>query len=259
LFKQFSDKTNLLRIVYRPLETSTGGAPDSGTGKGKGSGANLGGGGQSGIEDGGESRAGQGNAGAPSGGKGQGGGATAAVYSTLNTMRLIITTTDGQKSEAYIEASTSSPIEKGWRMAGVPLQAIRGFERTNKIIKDISFAGDVSTAFFVGDIRLVSDKTPITATPTFRNYQTSVNENVTFSASANGGSSVLKYSWDFDDADGIQEEAEGSTISHRFLTASNDLRAGARPGGVFNVTLTVSDAYGLKTPYSTVIKVKVNP
>ena len=160
-----------------------------------------------------------------------------------------------------IPASTTVGVDRGWKQAGIPLQAIKGFDKTNKVIKDISFAGDVSTAFYLGDIRVIYDRTPIKAEPTFRTAVCGINDSLTVSATGYGGSSVLKYTWDFDAADGIQVDAEGQTVTYRFRTASNDLKnpASMRPNGEFTVTLTVSDAYGLKDPYSTTIKVKVNP
>ncbi len=299
LSNQFPEKSNLLRITFKTLgDTGTagtgGGAPSGPSAGAAGGGKKGGSGGFSGGLDGGPSgggAAGGGNQGggkpgggfgAPGGGFGPGGqrggpggasggfgapgggaagGGSTAAFSALKTMRLIITTTDGKKSEALIPASTTVGVERGWKQAGIPLQAIKGFDKTNKIIKDIAFSGDVSTAFYLGDIRVISDRTPIRAEPSFKSAVASINDSLTFSATGYGGSSVLKYSWDFDDADGIQVDAEGQTVTYRFRTASNDLRnpSTMRPNGEFTITLTVSDSYGLKDPYVTKIKVKVNP
>ena len=176
-------------------------------------------------------------------------------------MRIIINTTDGMKSEAFVPAATTVSVDRGWKQAGIPLQAIKGFDKTNKIVKTISFSGDVSTAFYLGDIRVVNDRTPIKAETSFKTALIGINNELTFSATGYGGSSVLKYTWDFDDADGIQADAEGQVVKYRFRTASNDQKnpATLRPNGEFTVTLTVSDTYGLKDPYVTTIKVKVNP
>ncbi len=285
----FPDKANLLRITYKSLDSavkSGGGVGPGGPGGPSGAGGKggLGDGGESADQDSGQDNSpfgGEGSAqgGSPPGGgrPGQGGGpgagrpgqgglpgqggGTSAATSTLKTMRIIIGTTDGKKSEALVPATTTIAINRGWKQAGVPLQAIKGFDKTNKIIKNISFSGDVSTAFYLGDIRVINDRTPIRAEPTFRTALININNTVTFSASGTGGSSVLKYSWDFDDADGIQSDAEGQNVKYRFRTASNDLRnpSSMRPNGEFTITLTVSDAYGLKDPYVTTIKVKVNP
>ena len=176
-------------------------------------------------------------------------------------MRIIINTTDGMKSEAFVPAATTVSVDRGWKQAGIPLQAIKGFDKTNKIVKTISFSGDVSTAFYLGDIRVINDRTPIKAETSFKTAVIGINNELTFSATGYGGSSVLKYTWDFDDADGIQADAEGQVVKYRFRTASNDQKnpASLRPNGEFTVTLTVSDTYGLKDPYVTTIKVKVNP
>jgi hypothetical protein len=231
--------------------------PQQGGAQGGPPGGGFGGGRQGGGRQGGPG-------GAPGGPPGQGqnpGGVGTSTASTLKMMRIIIGTTDGMKSEALIPATTTVSVDRDWKQAGVPLQAIKGFSRTNKIVKNISFSGDVSTAFYLGDIRVINDRTPIRAETNFKNALVNINNTLTFSAQGTGGSSVLKYTWDFDDADGIQVDAEGQTVKYRFRTASNDLKnpSTMRPNGEFTITLTVSDAYGLKEPYMTTIKVKVNP
>ncbi len=257
LASSFSDKNNLLRITYKPLDSATGSTGGVGGGVRPPSG---GGGDGGGALGGGQGGRGGGNIpSGGSGGPGLGGGGASGAASTLKSIRMIITTTDGKRSEAILPAATSSSNDRGWKQAGIPLQAIRGFDSTNKIIKSIGFAGDVSTAFYIGDMRVLNDKTPVRGEPNFRTLQTFKNAENVFSATGFGGSSVLKYTWDFDDADGIQVDAEGQAVRYKYRIASDDA---ANPGsirkdGVFIVTLTISDAYGLKEPYSTQIKVKV--
>ncbi|MEI7984195.1 MAG: PKD domain-containing protein [Armatimonadota bacterium] len=269
LAASYPDKANLLRITFKSLDatvSSGGGAGAVGGGKGKGGAGGFGGldggdgGGKGGGPQGGGGRPGGGPGfGAPGGGA-VGGGAGSASVSTLKMMRIIIATTDGMKSEAFIPAATTVGIDRGWKQAGIPLQAIKGFDKSNKIIKNISFSGDVSTAFYLGDIRVINDRTPIRGETSFRTAVSNVNSSLTFSATGYGGSSILKYSWDFDDADGIQADAEGQSVKYTFRTASNDLTNAStrRPNGEFTITLTISDTFGLKDPYSTTIKVKVN-
>jgi len=163
-------------------------------------------------------------------------------------MRVIITTTDGLKSEAYVPVSTSGSGSNGWKSVAIPLSAITGFERTNKTVKEIGFAGDVTTTFYIGELRVVTDTTPITGDPNVRDLNLALGDSVNFSANGYGGSSILKYSWDFDDRDGIQEDAVGQYIKRQF-----------RKPGTYTITLTITDLYGLKRPYSTTIKAKVNP
>jgi len=289
LASSFSDKNNLLRVTYKSLDSATGSGPMGGPsggpppsgGKGGGGGAGAGeespesqgddgdldspfagaqGGGLGGLGGGPAGPGGRGGQGGPFGGpSGQGAGAPTASASSLKSIRIIITTTDGKRSEAILPAATSSSNDRGWKQASIPLQAIRGFEATNKIVQSISFAGDVSTAFYVGDVRVLNDKTPIRGEPTFRTLQTERNATNVYAANGFGGSSVLKYTWDFDDADGIQVDAEGQAVRYKYRVASDDQTnpSTVRKDGVFIVTLTISDAYGLKEPYSTQLKVKV--
>lgn len=288
LSDKFGDKNNMLRLVYKAADSSMvlGGGPGAGpggNGPGGGPGGPVGGpaGGPAGGPGGGVGRPGsgpgagpggvgpggrpgQGPGGGPIGGPGQigqggiggpgkqgggmPGGSTVAAQK-LQSIRLIITTTDGKKSEAYLPVATSGSGERGWRTAAIPLQAISGFDRTNKEIKSIGFAGDVTTTFYIGDLRVVNDTTPITGQSNIKgDLNLALGDTVTFAGGGYGGSSILKYSWDFDDKDGIQEDATGQTVKHQF-----------RKPGNYTITLTISDVYGLKQPYSTTIKAKVNP
>ena len=253
-----------------------GGGPSGGTGRGPGGPGSAGGPGGAGFPGGRGPGGGQGGAGFPGGGGfpggrgpggagGQGGagfpggggfpgGAGAAnATPTLNTVRVIITTTDGKKSEAYLPVSTSSGGERGWKTVAIPLQAINGFDRTNKTSKDIAFSGDATTTFYVGDVRVVNDATAITGEIYGRrSYNAALGDKVTFTGRGEGGASVLEYVWDFDDADGIQEDAIGQSVTHQFRHASP-------AGGKTIVTLTIRDKYGLKPSKTAKVEVVVNP
>jgi hypothetical protein len=161
---------------------------------------------------------------------------------------LIVTTTDGLKSEVYIPADTSTASENGWKTVSVPLQAITGLDRTNKTVQSIAFAANTIATFYIGDLRVIDDSTPIRGEPNTPELNLALGDEFTFSATGFGGSSILKYTWDFDDKDGIQVDAEGQSVTRKF-----------RKAGTYNVTLTISDFYGLKPSYSSKIKVVVNP
>ena len=165
-------------------------------------------------------------------------------------IRVIISTTDGKKSEAYIPTNTSSSAgERGWRTVSVPLQAISGFDRTNKVINQIGLSADTTTTFYVGDLRVVSDSTPIRADINPKTFNRELGAEMIFSARGEGGSSILKYTWDFDDTDGSDEnvDSEGQFVKRKF-----------RKAGSYTITLTVSDYFGLKEKYKTSIKGVIN-
>ena len=167
---------------------------------------------------------------------------------TLRTVRCVITTTDNMKSEVYIDLTSAIPNTRGWKQVGIPLVSIPGFDKTNKIIKSLAFSGDTFGTFYIGEIKIVNDTTPLYVEPNYHELNLALGDEITLAAFGSGGSTMLRYTWDFDDADGVDVDAEGMVIKRKF-----------RKDGYFTITLTVHDAYGLKKPYSTTIKVVVNP
>ncbi|HMS55774.1 MAG TPA: PKD domain-containing protein [Fimbriimonadaceae bacterium] len=243
----FGDDSNMLRLAFRvadgPMTLGGGGGGGAGLKGG-------GGGGRPGSPDGdtGGQLGGGGGRNPGSGGGAAGGGQMTQTAAPLKRIRVIMTTTDGMKSEAYIPVANASADSRGWQSVAIPLKRIDGFAKTNKIIKELGFSGDATTTFYVGDMRVVSDQTPISGEIKTGNLNLALNDEVEFRGSGFGGSSVLKFTWDFDDKDGIQEDAEGVVVKRKF-----------RKAGTYKVTLTVSDMYGLKKSASSSINVVVNP
>ena len=271
--KAFEDKNNLLRVTMHTGDSGAtlgggggigkgGGVPGGG---GPGAGGGLVGAGGGGAAGGGGNRGGgQGIGGRPPGGFGgpggpppgggfgggglAGGASSSATPTQLKTIRVIVHTTDGKWSEAYLNLTTSASSTQAWRQVAVPLQAITGLDRTNKIIDRLGFSGDATSTFFVGDLSILSDTTPIRADVNARTLNLANGDEFTFTATGSGGASILKYSWDFDLTDGIQEDATGQVVKRKF-----------RKAGTYDITLTVSDDFGLKAPYTIKIKCTVNP
>lgn len=183
-------------------------------------------------------------------GGGGGGGAAAATATPpakLGTVRVVIWTTDGNKSEAYLPL----PIVRKdpWREVAIPINAINGFAKTNMTISQMAFSGDTTSTFYVGDIKVINDPTPITGEMNAKeDLNLALGDTVTFKATGYGGATILRFTWDWDDSDGIQEDAVGETVQHKF-----------RKPGKFVVTLTIKDYYGLKQPYTAKVHVTVNP
>jgi hypothetical protein len=260
LSQQFGDKNNMLRITLQAPDLKT--TISGGGGGGGGQANNPGNVGAAGAGVGNAGAPGSGNKGgggglgqglSPGGAGGQGrtnggssGGSAPVAQPPLSVVRMIVTTSDGLKSEAYVPISTSGKGERGWKQVSIPLEAITGFGRTNKMIKELAFAGDSVSTFYVGDIRVVNDTTPINGEAKIDRTNMALGDEATLTAYGYGGSSVLKYEWDFD-SDG-KVDTEGTYVKHKF-----------RKAGDFVITLTVSDVYGLKAPYKTQLKVHVNP
>ena len=221
----------------------------AGGGGAAGVGGAAGGGGFGGAAGGRGGQAGPGGVGGPggaAGGPGRGGAAQTGAI-PFKTMRVVFTTTDGKKSEAFIPVAPSGLNERGWKTVAVPLQAIAGFDKTNKTVKDILVSVDAQSTYYVGDIRVVNDATPVRGEPNVRSLNLALCQEAILSASGQGGSSTLKFTWDFDAADGVGVDAEGQTVRRRF-----------RKAGTYTITLTVSDYFGLKPAYTTTVTAKVN-
>jgi hypothetical protein len=274
LSKSFADKNNLLRFMVSVSTASTtyggggagvgkGGGPGGISGAGAPGGGRTGGGGGTGVRGGGGRTGGGGAAGgrqgggAPGGimgpggpgGKSGAGAASTADIPPLKMVRLLVLTTDGLRSEAYIPVPTASPKEGSFVGLAVPLQAIAGFDRTNKVVKEIGLAGDSVSTFYVGDIAIVNDATPISGDTNYHDLNLALGDEIELGAIGYGGSSVLVYTWNFGTSgNAALPDAEGQWVTRKF-----------RKPGDFVVTLTISDKFGLKKPYTTTINVRVNP
>src|SRR5262249_11468634 len=103
--------------------------------------------------------------------------------------------------------------------------------------------------FFVGQITTVTDSDPISVEP-LEEQVVAVNDRVEFVGNAEGGIAGLKYSWDFDKRDGVQEDAVGARVYHTYTKASPENEP-------YVATLTVSDISGAKRPVSVETTVEV--
>ena len=223
-----------------------GGAPAPAPGAPGGAGAALGGGAQ--VRGRGRFGGGEEGGGGPAGASGATPAATEKAP-TLQTIRVVISTTDNKKSEVYLPLPSARPSQP-WRSVAIPFQAINGFSKTNKVIQSIGFSGDTTSTYYIGDVKVLNDPTPITGeirSPS-ADLNLALGDTVRFVGIGYGGATILRYTWDFDKSDGIQEDAVGQVVDHRF-----------RKPGKFVVTMSIKDLYGNKTPYTATVNVTVNP
>lgn len=242
-----ADPNNLLMLTVRVLDDKATMGTGGGS-RGPGAGAAGSGSGTTGLgDDGGREGGGQ-----PGGSRGNGGGqptSTATVETPeFNMIRIIVGTSDNKNSEIYLPITTSRPNEKGWRQVGVPLQAITGFNATNKMVSRIAMSGSTTATFYVGEIKLMNDATPIFGEVITSDMNIGTDQVVPLQANGFAGATVLKYTWTITAGDGSKSEAEGQGVNRRF-----------RVPGTYSVTCTIADVYGLKKPFTTnPIKIIVN-
>ncbi len=247
-----NNKENLLQVSV--FVVRNGAAPSGGGGAAPAGGGGRPtemGGAQAGGSGGGSGMA-AGSATPLSGGSASAGGAapsaTPSAIKQMEKLRIVIRTSDGKISEAVIPLSAANGSTGRWRRLGVPLSTIPGFAKTNKNISAIAVSGDAPATFYLGEVRVVTDQTAIQGQLSHSEMNVGKTQEVTLWANGEAGFSVLKYSWDFDEKDGIQDESSDQVLLRKF-----------RQAGEFVITCTISDAAGLKKPWVGKIKVTVNP
>jgi hypothetical protein len=249
----FGDRENLLLLTFQVPGTRTqlggvGGGPAGFLGP-AGFGGPAGAGGFGGP-------AGAGGFGGPAGAPGPGGAGGFGGFSSqapagdlpVDEIRLVLTMTDGRKAEVFLKLDSNLVDNRGWRTIGVPLQAISGLGSTNKTVASVAMSLDRPATIYVGDLKILTDSTPVYAEPMIRELNLSFGQEVILYGNGTGGATPLRYTWDFDDADGVGVDAEGQAVRRRFL----------KPGS-YTVTMTVQDIFGLKEQHRSTIKVVVNP
>ncbi len=243
-----SGKFNYLTVAVQLPATNTstgGGGSDSGfTGFGgrggmpapPGFGASGGQGGQSGK-------------GMPGGGQVQ-----AQKGRKLENIRLVMVTTQGKTLETLLPIANAVE-ENGWKMLAIPLSSVPNLVAEDSQIQSIRIFGDAPATLNIGSVGVVEDSSRIMLEPIndktvqrLARYQ--------YVATATSGITPLVYSWDWDAADGIQDETQGRNITHSFRKASVDDLGKSTD---FIVTVTVSDLYKLKPQVRTTFKVHVTP
>lgn len=167
-------------------------------------------------------------------------------------MQVIIEFDNGQFAECDEDVTSFSVNDDGWMNISYPLSILkRGLEMDTFKIKRIAVCGDGTEVFRIGEIRTEFDTSPLSAViDSGEDKEVARNDRVQFTASSNAGASAVKYTWDFDASDGIQEEGLGEIVYHRFRKATD-----TQP---YIVTLTVTDIYGIKKPAVATVAVKVN-
>jgi len=151
-------------------------------------------------------------------------------------VRFVFVSDTGVKVSAEQLTNPLDP-DDNWCRVAVPLAKFKLPEGMNEFrLKRLLISTDLQTTLHLGEIRIVTDNSPIKVEP-LESKTVVVYDEVLFDPRADGGLSSLKFSWDFNASDGIQEESTERV--GRFIYTR---------GGEFTVTLTVSDADGLKEP-----------
>lgn len=153
----------------------------------------------------------------------------------------------GRSTECQVEVNAFKLAEGGWMNVSFPFAALREhLELPAYRLTRIVISGDGTETFHVGEIRIVRDTAPLEANAD-EDKESARYYSILFRGTAQTGASAVRYTWDFDKRNGIQEEAVGDIVYHRYPNA-----------GDYVATLTVSDVFGLKKPSVSTVNVTIN-
>jgi hypothetical protein len=163
------------------------------------------------------------------------------VQPDTRQLRVVLVFDGGQAVSGNQPVVTFPTPDPKWVRVAIPFAAFKIQKRLPSYrLKELRLFGDSPDTFYVGEIRTLSDNDPISIDP-LDEQVVAVGDKVEFVAHAEAGVATLRYSWDFDASDGIQEDAVGPRVSHIYRKPSPE-------GKPFVVTLTVTDLSAVKEP-----------
>jgi len=164
----------------------------------------------------------------------------------VNRVRLFLVLEGGAMLESQADLSGFKLTDGDWVPVSFPFAVLKGKLGLQEYkVKRLVIAGDGTEPFFVGEIGVITDRKPIQVYPGEDQFVAAYDD-VMFRADCDGGASALKYAWDFDSGDGVQEDTVGEVVYHQY-----------RKPGEYTVTLTVSDMFGVKKPAVATLEVTV--
>lgn len=164
----------------------------------------------------------------------------------ISKVRLLLITDKGQIDSGAVPIDTSQEAVEGWYRVAAPFSAFAGAGlQADAKLQKIAFFGDIDEYFWIGRVQLVAEDQPLKADAgAMRTVK--VKQEVTFTAAEQDNGAPARYAWDFDDWDGITEDALGPKVSYIFTEP-----------GYYVVTLTVTDPGKTKVPQIAHVHVNV--
>jgi len=245
-----------LKFVYQISEKLGAGTSEGGPGgKGGGGGFSPAGSGSGGRTQSSGS-GGKGGSGGP-GGSGSGEGLRTTKVKAPTYFRVVLGTDDGRKTEVNLELTTGKSQSAGWKQIGVPLSAIKGLKDTSGKLTDLEFFADQSSIVYLGEIRILTDATPITVED-LNDVTIASNDILTLSGSAEAGPTPVRYVWTIQGIPSA-DPMEGSTVTKAYLVTGEgkNFKHQFRKKGDYQITLTVEDVFGMKKSGTASMKVHV--
>ena len=177
-------------------------------------------------------------------------------------LRFVFESEDGVRVEAEKFTGIIDP-DDNWMRVAVPLTKLQTKEEFEEGAEEgidefrlsrMIVSADIPTTMYLGEVKLATDTSPISV-ESLDTQSLAVMDTAFWIADADGGVSSLKYSWDFDAANGIQEESDSMVGRYIYTMSRRDAKGNDLP---FTVTLTVSDADGIKEPVTLTTTIEIS-
>jgi hypothetical protein len=172
-------------------------------------------------------------------------GETTEKAFTARNLRLVLFTDKGMLVADAVPIGFGPRDERGWVPVTVPLTELKGAAGATQV-RAVGIFSLESDIFYLGRVRLIEDKRPVEATVKAEPLFAQVNQVITCTVTLRGGPVDPLISWDFDKADGIQQQALGPEVRYLYK----------KPGD-YLITCTITDKSKVRPPATDVIGIKV--
>lgn len=171
--------------------------------------------------------------------EGMPGGAQAAAEPppVISKLRVVLGTDKGQTESGIVRIDPDQDAVDGWLRVALPLAKFAGpGQQPDAQLQRIGVFGDIDDYMYVGRLQLISEDAPLKA-DAGEKRTVKVKDDVIFTAADQDNNTPARYAWDFDNWDGIQEDALGKSVTWKYMEP-----------GFYTVTLTVTDPGNTKVP-----------
>lgn len=135
-----------------------------------------------------------------------------------------------------VPAGVLAKDKRGWLPVTVPLSRFQG-EKGATLLRAVGIFADQSDTFYLGQVRLTVDHTPVRAAVKADPGVARTDELISFSTEITGGASDPEVAWNFGDSGKREPQAVGPKVKYIYK----------KPGD-YIVTATVTDRAGVQPP-----------